>query len=46
MDTLIKKFRDEFIVDRTKHDLPEATYRKLYEFYTQLWAEHDSLIHE
>ena len=30
MDTLIRNFRDEFIVDRTKHNLPEATYRKLY----------------
>jgi hypothetical protein len=40
MDTIIEKFREEFIVDRTKHDLSEETYRKLCEIYTQLWAEH------
>ena len=40
MDTIIEKFREEFIVDRTKHNLSEETYHKLCEIYTQLWAEH------
>jgi hypothetical protein len=39
MNDIIEKFRDEFITDRTKHNLPEETYRKVYEFYTQLWAQ-------
>lgn len=38
MNDIIEKFRDEFITDRTKHNLPEETYRKVYEFYTQLWS--------
>ena len=38
MSDIIEKFRDEFITDRTKHNLPEETYRKVYEFYTQLWS--------
>ena len=38
MKDIIEKFRDEFITDRTKHNLPEETYRKIYEFYTQLWS--------
>ena len=38
MNDIIEKFRDEFITDRTKHNLPEETYHRLYEFYTQLWA--------
>jgi hypothetical protein len=39
MNDIIEKFKDEFITDRTKHNLPEETYRKVYEFYTQLWAQ-------
>jgi hypothetical protein len=42
MNDIIEKFRDEFITDRTKHNLPEETYRKVYEFYTQLWAQSES----
>jgi len=38
MNDIIEKFKDEFITDRTKHNLPEETYRKVYEFYTQLWS--------
>ena len=38
MNDIIEKFREEFITDRTKHNLPEETYRKIYEFYTQLWS--------
>jgi len=38
MNDIIEKFRDEFITDRTKHNLPEETYHKVYEFYTQLWS--------
>ena len=38
MNDIIEKFRDEFITDRSKHNLPEETYRKIYEFYTQLWS--------
>ena len=38
MNDILEKFRDEFITDRAKHNLPEETYRKVYEFYTQLWA--------
>ena len=41
MKDIIEKFRDEFITDRSKHNLPEETYRKVYEFYTQLWAHND-----
>ena len=39
MDTIIEKFREEFIVDRTKHNLSEETYHKLCEIYIQLWVE-------
>ena len=39
MDAIIEKFRDEFIVDRTKHNLSEETYHKLCEIYIQLWVE-------
>ena len=42
MKDIIEKFRDEFITDRSKHNLPEETYRKVYEFYTQLWAQSES----
>lgn len=42
MKDIIEKFRDEFITDRAKHNLPEETYRKVYEFYTQLWAQSES----
>ena len=42
MNDIIEKFKDEFITDRTKHNLPEETYRKVYEFYTQLWAQSES----
>lgn len=42
MKDIIEKFRDEFIIDRAKHNLPEETYRKVYEFYTQLWAQSES----
>ena len=38
MNDIIEKFKDEFITDRAKHNLPEETYRKVYEFYTQLWS--------
>ena len=38
MNDIIEKFKDEFITDRTKHNLPEETYRKVYEFFTQLWS--------
>lgn len=41
MKDIIEKFRDEFITDRSKHNLPEEAYRKVYEFYTQLWAHND-----
>ena len=43
MKDIIEKFRDEFITDRSKHNLPEETYRKVYEFYTQLWAQSESI---
>lgn len=43
MKDIIEKFRDEFITDRSKHNLPEETYRKVYEFYTQLWAQSESV---
>ena len=42
MNDIIEKFREEFITDRSKHNLPEETYRKVYEFYTQLWAQSES----
>lgn len=42
MNEIIEKFKDEFITDRSKHNLPEETYRKVYEFYTQLWAQSES----
>ena len=42
MKDIIEKFRDEFITDRSKHNLPEETYRKVYEFYTQLWTQSES----
>lgn len=41
MKDIIEKFRDEFITDRSRHNLPEETYRKVYEFYTQLWAQNE-----
>ena len=41
MKGIIEKFRDEFITDRSRHNLPEETYRKVYEFYTQLWAQNE-----
>lgn len=41
MKDIIEKFRDEFIADRSRHNLPEETYRKVYEFYTQLWAQNE-----
>ena len=43
MNDIIEKFKDEFITDRNKHNLPEETYRKVYEFYTQLWAQSESI---
>ena len=42
MNDIIEKFREEFITDRSKHNLPEETYRKVYEFYTQLWTQSES----